>query len=64
MTQENSKKKTFEEVLELHQKRFDAAIEPYKDKQPYKRLCTHLVSINMDLMRYLWNLKRNNHGNN
>ena len=49
---ENSKK-TFEEVLELHQKRFDAAIEPYKDKQPYKRLVTNLVSINRDLMRYL-----------
>lgn len=51
------KGKTFEEVLELHQRRFDAAIEPYKSKQPYKRLVTHLVSINMDLMRYIRNLK-------
>lgn len=56
MKKENSKKKTFEEVLELHAKRFDAAIEPYKDKQPYKRLCTNLVSINRDLIRYIRNL--------
>lgn len=47
------KQKDFKEVLELHQKRFDSAIEPYKDKQPYKRLCINLISINMDLMRYL-----------
>ena len=51
------KDKTFEEVIELHQKRFNAAIKPYIGKRPYQRLCTNLVSINMDLMRYIRNLK-------
>lgn len=49
-------KKDLKEVLELHQKRLDAAIEPYKGKRPYQRLCTNLVSINRDLMRYIRNL--------
>ena len=51
------KQKDLKEVIELHQKRFDAAIEPYLGKRPYKRLCTNLVNINMDLMRYIRNLK-------
>lgn len=60
MTQEDldlvyKKDKTVEDVLRLHQKRFDDTIELYRDLQPYKRLVTQLTVINNDLVRYVRN---------
>ena len=60
MTQEDlnlayKKGKTVEDVLRLHQKRFDAAVEPYKDLRPYKKFVTQLTVINNDLVRYVRN---------
>ena len=60
MTQEDldlvcKKGKTVEDVLRLHQKRFDAAVELYKDLRPYKKLVTQLTVINNDLVRYVRN---------
>lgn len=45
---------------EIDQKRFDAAVEQYRDLHPYKRFVTQLTVINNDLVRYVRNnLKKN-----
>lgn len=49
------KDKTIEDVLRLHQKRFDDAVELYRDLNPYKRFVTQLTVINNDLVRYVRN---------